>query len=318
MSTIINKLSSFFFRTKNYIRRSYQHVKFDIGCIDFAIVIFENCCELLTDLVSDTTLVLKSGNNEAFRMLNRFFEKQGKKFMLRIFQTGYVVMSYDNGILTILDTCDYVTTVKCNKTYYHHINPAFKGKIIVFEGEHYAIYGQSHYGKLKPFMEMLNNILNASNTITKKLGVAVFATPNTPSGANTVSRFNPTNKANLEKEIQKDYGALDFQSIINILSEDLNFQTINLSGQDIRLSEKLKTAVLAISDRIKIPANQIGLIDAQGSKAFANGSEMREGDIQKYRSYERLLDSTFVEFAKEFNLDITYNIYQKPELSINQ
>jgi len=135
---------------------------------------------------------------------------------------------------------------------------------------------------------------------------------------NTVQKLLPSEIEKLEKSVEKNYGALDTQKIIHFLSDDLKFEVINLAGQNLGLNEKLKIAVLAIADKIKVPANQIALIDANTSKAFANGSEMVQGDFQKYQSFERLLVSTFVELAKMLQIDITYEIYNKPKLGLEQ
>ena len=89
--------------------------------------------------------------------------------------------------------------------------------------------------------------------------------------------------------------------------------------------------MLAIADRIKVPANQVGLIDAMSSKSLSNGSELREGDYNKYQSFERLLDCTFVQFARDLGLypgmsevvqgEVVrgyYTIYNKPKQSAQQ
>ena len=67
-----------------------------------------------------------------------------------------------------------------------------------------------------------------------------------------------------------------------------------------------------IADRVKVPANQIGLIDAMSSKSLANGTELREGDYNKYQSFERLLNETFIEMASFYGVDFDYAIYNKP------
>ena len=307
-------------RPLNYIpvRKSQKSYDIDIGNLDFATIVFENACDLLVDLVSDTTLILKSGNPAAFNAFNKFFNRDGKRTLVDIFTKGYVVIGYRQGEFSLLDTDEYFKVVNGKRLEFKHRNPHWQGEIIVFEGEHHRIYGMSHYEKLKPFLEMLNNVLNASNTITKKLGVTIFATPRTVSGMNTVQKLLPSEIEKLEKSVEKNYGALDTQKIIHFLSDDLKFEIINLAGQNLGLNEKLKIAVLTIADKIKCPANQIGLIDANTSKAFANGSEIKEGDFQKYQSFERLLVSTFVELAKMLQIDITYEIYNKPKLGLEQ
>lgn len=325
-SDFLNKTAS---RIRNYflslkplnyipVRKSQKSYDINIGSLDFATIVFENVCDLLVDLVSDTTLTLKSGNPTTFKAFSHFFNRDGKRTLVDIFVNGYAVIGYIDGKFEILDTGDYYKKTDGKKLEFVHRDTYWQGRIIVFEGEHHRIYQMSHLEKLKPFMQLLDNVLNASNTITKKLGVSIFATPRTVSGMNTVSKLLPHEIKDLEKNTEKNYGALDTQKIIHFLSDDLRFEVINLAGQNLGLNEKMRIAVLAIADKIKIPANQVSLIDANTSKAFANGTEMKEGDFQKYQAFERLLQSTFIELAKMLQIDITYNIYNKPKLGLEQ
>lgn len=316
------KVQNYFLSLKplNYIpvRKNERSYGIDIGNLDFGKVVFENACDILVDLVSDTTLELKSGNLKAFQAFNKFFSRDGKRAMVDIFRQGYIVIGYKDESFNLLSSDDYRKITNGKRLEFKHLDSNWKGEIIVFEGEHHRTYNMSHFEKLKPFLEMLNNVLNASNTITKKLGVSIFATPRTPSGMNTIQKLLPKEIKELEKSTEINYGALDTQKIIHFLSDDLSFEVINLAGQNLGLEEKLRIAVLAIVDKIKVPANQISLVDANTSKAFANGSEVLEGDFQKYQSFERLLNSTFIELAKLLKLDITYTIYNKPKIGLEQ
>lgn len=318
----IGKVQNYFLslRQLNYIpvRKNERSYGINIGNLDFAKVVFENACDILVDLVSDTSLELKSGNPKTFSAFNKFFNRDGKRVMVDIFRQGYIVIGYKDGSFSLLNSNEYRKTTDGKQIKFEHVDTNWKGEIIVFEGEHYRIYGMSHFEKLEPFLEMLNNVLNASNTITKKLGVSIFATPRTVSGMNMVQKLLPKEIEKLEKSTEKNYGALDTQKIIHFLSDDLRFEVINLAGQNLGLEEKLKVAVLAIVDKIKVPANQISLIDANTSKSFANGSEIMEGDFQKYQSFERLLISTFGELAKLLQIEITYTIYNKPKIGLEQ
>ena len=112
--------------------------------------------------------------------------------------------------------------------------------------------------------------------------------------------------------MRKEYGSLSNQSNIMLLPREMSWQTINLAGLDLKMQEKVKIAILAIVDRIKIPANQVAIIDAQSSKQLANGSEMREGDKLKYKSFRRLFERTFADMAREYGLRIDYIIEGEP------
>ena len=185
-----NILNSTFEKVKNYfislrpldyipIRKNERSYDISIGNLDFAKVVFENITDILVDLVSDTTLELKSGNSKTFYAFNKFFTRDGKRAMVEIFKYGYIVIGYKDGNFNLLNADEYQKITKDKQLKFKHRDPNWKGDIIVFEGEHHRIYDMSHLEKLKPFLEMLNNVLNASNTITKKLGVSIFATPRT-------------------------------------------------------------------------------------------------------------------------------------------
>lgn len=92
----------------------------------------------------------------------------------------------------------------------------------------------------------------------------------------------------------------------------MDFTTVNLSGLDSKTIEKSKFAIQAICDRIKVPSNQVSIIDGSSSNGLSNGGELREGDLLKYKAFERLLNKTFVKMAKDLDLVIDYKIYNKP------
>ena len=300
----------------NRVKRQAHSINFQIGNFKYAEVIFENITEILIDLQSDTSLIFKGGNDISFDIINLFFKKEGKKFLYYTYRYGRVFLIFEGNVLTIAEPFDIQKETRGDYDYYFLKKDKAK-RVIVFDSEHFQMYGKSHFDKLFPFFDLLNNILNASNTITKRLGVAVFATPVTPGSSSFTGNLTPEQKKKIEDEIENAYGALDSQNILHILTEDLKFNQINLAGQNINLTERSKIAILTIADKIKVPANQISLIDASASKAFANGSEILAGDFQKYQSFERLLVSTIFPLAEILGCSITYDIYNKPVISNN-
>ena len=99
----------------------------------------------------------------------------------------------------------------------------------------------------------------------------------------------------------------------------MQFTIINLAGLDSKTIEKSKFAISAICDRLKIPSNQVSIIDSSsGRNTLSNGGEIREGDLLKYKSFERLLNKTFVKMAKDLDLIIDYTIYNKPVVTTDQ
>ena len=300
----------------NRVKRQAHSINFQIGNFKFAEVIFENITEILIDLQSDTSLIFEGGSDISFDIINLFFKKEGKKFLYYTYRYGRVFLTFEDNALTIADPIDIYKETKGDYDYFFSKKNKAK-RVIVFDSEHYQMYGKSHFDKLFPFFDLLNNILNASNTITKRLGVAVFATPVTPGSSSFTGNLTPEQKKKIEQELENTYGALESQNILHVLTEDLKFNQINLAGQNINLTERSKIAILTIADKIKVPANQISLIDASTSKAFANGSEILAGDFQKYQSFERLLVSTFFPLAEILGCTISYDIYNKPLIKNN-
>lgn len=304
------------------IKRKNFDYSFELSKLKFADVIFDNIVELIIDLLSDVTLIYKSGNRRLFDFIVTFLNLYGKRAMYLLYKDGYVVLKIGFSKIELLEKNEYTKSQQNGKIIFESKEKLTDSDfLVVLESEHYQTYGESHYKVLQPFLKFIDNVLNASNTITEKLGVAIFATPTTPKNLNTVYKLDPEEKMELEKEIEKNYGALDTQNLIKIFSEELKFNTINLAGLDINLSERLKIGILAIVDKIKIPANQVGIIDANTSKAFANGSEISESDLLKYKTFER----AFVGFVyRLFYLldfkegDFDYTIYNKSKLNNNE
>ena len=158
----------------------------------------------------------------------------------------------------------------------------------------------------------LDDVLNGSATVSKRLGAVVVASPKNLTNAPTAIVLNEEQKKKIEKDMREDYGALSSQSNVMVLPREMSWQVINLAGLDLRMQEKVKIAILAIVDRIKIPANQVVIIDAQSNKSLANGGEIREGDKLKYKTFRRLFERTFADMARYYGLQIKYVINGEP------
>ena len=103
-----------------------------------------------------------------------------------------------------------------------------------------------------------------------------------------------------------------------LLPSEVSTNVINLAGLDQRTSERVLMAAKVIADRLKVPANQITLIDAASSKSLANGTEMREGDLAKYRSFRRYLDATLYKMADDLGLQPNYKLENEPKTTQGQ
>ena len=310
-----------------------------LSCLPFAEAVYYNAVELLTDLDNDVTWKFGQGKESIAAAFVRFFNKYAKVVHTRFFDDGFVVIVHEYigegasraDSFRIARRTEY--TKKADQDYVV-IEPSQElikkgSEVYVLASPTLETTSQSDKQLLRPFLVSLDNALNASNTITERLGAMVVASP--AGSQNTFGRLNEEEKKSIEAEINKEYGALIQQSQFLLLPREMNMQVISLAALDIKTQDRVKTCVLAIADRIKVPANQIAMIDANSSKALSNGSELVAGDLAKYKSFERLLDATFVRMARDLGLPpsgmeeidgvqtpIYYGIYNKPKLKADE
>lgn len=279
---------------------------------NFANAIWLNICEILIDLCNDVTFSYK-GKDDIFRFskFKVFFERYGKFVMQKLFDEGYVVIAENEQRFFVLKNGQYSTRTLPNGDVDIRAND-IELQTYVMQSNTYFLKNESDKQVCRPFLQFLDNVLNASNTVSSRLGALVVGSPAQSSNLPTQTVFTKEQKEELEKTMSKEYGSLSGQKQFMLLPRSMNFQTINLSSIDQKTSEKARLAILAICDRIKVPANQVAIIDASSSKSLANGTELREGDFNKYQSFERLLNQTFVQMAKDLNIRVDYTIYNKP------
>jgi hypothetical protein len=280
----------------------------------FSQIIFSNIVELLTDLTQDTTLVLKKGDSMLFAELNELFNTDGQRILNRLFNKGFAVVSFNEAGFKLLDDDQFTTY---GNSYVLPTAKKYKGaRVYVLKSDTFRETGISDRTQLNGFLNYLENILNASNTTTARLGAMVMAFPVTAGAVNTEAKITDMEKFKKEMGISEDYGALKNQRQIMIWPKQMGFTTINLAGLDAKTIDKAKFAITVICDRIKVPVNQVGVIDSANTNSLSNGGEMREGDIMKYKSFERLLNKSFVKMAKDLDLVIDYTIYNKPQMNV--
>ena len=289
-----------------------------LTCLPFGELVFQNVVELLTDLNNDVTFQLLTDRGRmTFAEFVRFFNDDGEAALWRVYRHGYAVIGYKWDIETatvtdikLLDHDEYAESQYNGDTFIRAIDDTWK--VYVMKSPTYRIKAVSDYDLCRPAVEFLDNTLNASNTSVKKLGAFVVASPETGAGAPTPVVLREDDKKAMEEEISKEYGLLSKQRQVMLLPRSMRFQTISLTNIDNKLTERVRMCVELIADRIKVPASQIAVIDATAGKSLSNGGEVHEGDRLKYKTYERLLNKTFIMFAQAIGIAVTYTIYNKP------
>lgn len=308
---------------------------FKLSCHQFADTIYYNIIGQLTDLDNDVTWKFAPGQESLAAAFIGFYNRYARVVHTRYFDDGYVVIAHE----IIGEGSSRVDSFRMARKdeYTKHVDKDYvqikatkasveKGiELYVMASSLLETTGHSHKDHARPYIIYLDNALNASNTITERLGAMVVASPK--GTVNTFGRLNEDEKKQIEEEIRKDYGALSNQSQFLLLPKEMDMQVVSLATLDTKTDSRVRCAVLAMADLFRVPANQIAIIDANSSKALSNGSELIAGDLAKYKSFERLLDETFVRMARDLGLKagdkemidgvetpIYYGIYNKPKV----
>lgn len=311
---IIDTIRNRFFRRWQLLS-SYSFGWDGIGCQPFGQTLFRNVVELLTDLANDVAWQNAGvGDTLRFAEWRVFFERNAHLVLWRYYRQGFAVIGMKkdpaNPRFQLFEENQYRVVSRGQKNYVESVVDGWD--CYVMRSDLFVESGRGDYEELYPYIHFLDNLFNGSNTASEKMGTFIVASPETPTGYNTPVVLSKDQKEVLEKEIASEYGSLNKQRQIMLLPRGMKFQTLSLEGIDRRLTEKVRLCVLTICDRIKVPANQVAIIDANSSKTLANGSELREGDLNKYQSFERLLNHTFVRMAMDIGLNVNYTIYNKP------
>lgn len=316
---ILDEIKRRIFRAGEVINWRSSHIWFDNWGFckhKFAEVIWYNICDILTDLIEDVKLKNEAATDASLQKyiaFKVFVYTHGKQVLQRLFDEGYVVIGYNlkTAVFWQMQESEYEKISVDDTTIARPKKPE-EVRSYVMKSSTYVTYAKSDRDICKGFLDFLDDVLNASATVSKRLGAVVVASPKNLTNAPTATVLSKEQKQELEKQMREDYGALSNQSNLMLLPREMSWQVINLAGLELRMQEKVKTAILAIVDRIKIPANQVAIIDAQGSKQLANGSEIREGDKLKYKTFRRLFERTFVDMAREYGIRISYQIDGEP------
>ena len=299
------------------VDNSRLYVDTCITQMPFADAMFYNIVDILTDICNDTKFVYRGTNAQVFAAFSAFFDTYGQQVMNLLFDNGFAVIKIDrtSGVfLRLMDISEYTTETHGTRVEVRAIDGS---EVYVMRSPTFCAVGKSDRQLLKPYLKYLDNVLNGSNTANERMGVLISVSPESVSGAPTQPTLTKWEKDEFEKKLggdESEYGILKKQKSVILFPKPMRFQTISLSSIDNKLTERVKMCILAIADRIKVPANQIAIIDSNNSRSLSNGGELREGDKAKYKSFRRFLNSTFWIMARDLGLgDIDYIISGEPQ-----
>lgn len=295
----------------------------DITKHRFGETIYLNIVELLTSIYSEV-IWSSTLDTPKYKAWKKYVERNGQRILTQLLfnNEGFCVIGYDSELTADgqevwrfyeLPATAWQRVSDVNEVRIECYNPT--QRFYVLKSPTMEAIGRSEHSLCEGYIKMIDAVLNGATTTAERLGAYVVMTP---ASDNFGGEMLKTEKEELEKELQKEYGMLSKQKQIMVLPRPMNANIVSLASVDTKMSDKLRAAVLAIADRIKVPANQIALIDANSSKALSNGSELREGDTAKYRAFRRLLNATFYDMASEIGLRVDYTIENEPKTTQGQ
>lgn len=317
---ITDYIKNIFRRNSNHAIRWYGDtygLPWEISRHKFGEAVYLNIAQILTDLYAELTWT-SVADSAKWSAWKDWANRNGQRILLRLMRSeGYVVIGYHSTLgadgkvswyfyelprkAYRTETRDDVEIVKCfdeDQMYYVLRSPTFEQT------------GMSDHEICKPFIAMIDAVLNGATTTSEQLGAYVVMTPKADNFGGVLTQAD---KEELEKTTQEQYGMLRKQRQMMIMPRPMDSQIVSLASVDTRMKEKVDKAILGIADRLKVPANQIAMIDGGQTKAFANGTEYREGDMAKYRTFRRLVDATLYDMAKELGMRPDYTLENEPK-----
>ena len=287
---------------KSWKNQMYGFPDFSISKYDFSKPIFHGVVDLLADMANDVIINEKGGL--ALSAFKDFLNTHGTILLHKYINDGFVVLSYDGISLKICETSEYYTV---NEAIYLHDKSK---QIIALKSDAYELYGISDKAMCKAWLQLIDSSGNASQTAASRLGNLLIFSPKTQNGA--INFITPEEKDEFEKELQESYGAMRNQKSAMILKQPMETSNVSLANTDFKLLDKVKLATLVIATYFKVPVSQISLLDGSTASGLSNGGELLQGDILKYKTFERLFQRTFQKIANDMGVKFTYSLYGKP------
>lgn len=282
---------------------------------DFASLIWYNICDLLADILEDVQMNVGNVSDDGmllFSQFKAFVYAWGRPVLQLLWDNGYCVIGYSNerGRFWIMSQNEYTQVTDGNIASIRAYDETVQ--VYVMRSAAYITHQKSDRMLCCSWLDFLDDICNSSATVNKRLGALIIASPKNLNNAPTATVLTEDQKKKIEKDVRDNYGSLPKQSNFMLLPREMSWQTVNLAGLDLKTQEKSKMCILAICDRLKVPANQVAIVDANSAKTLANGSELREGDRAKYASFRRVFERTFADMARDLGISFTYTITGEP------
>lgn len=198
-----------------------------------------------------------------------FLNNEMSSAFAELFQNGFILfLKTNNGSLKYIRKAKAIQTADG----WSYDNQQLE----VFFSDTYEVFGTSDGVMLKDTMKAIDNALNASQTVIKRLGVVVTGTPEQPSQNPQIVQLDNNEKDEIEREIQQDYGMLEEQKQFLLFRRPMKLQRIALGGRDLMITETVEMFTKILCDATNIPYDVMAM---SGQSTF-NNMEQAEKSMQ--------------------------------------
>lgn len=178
----------------------------------------------------------------------------------------------------------------------------------IFYSDTYEIFGMSDAALLKDTLKAIDNSLNASQTVIKRLGAVIVGTPEQPTQNPQMVQIDKDTKELLEKDTQNDYGMLDEQKQFMFLRRPLKLQRIALGGKDLLITENVEMFTKILCDNMDIPYDVMAM---SGQSTFANQEQAEKSMQDSAEAFVSKIWTFFNVMNISFDWTVNNNKYGK-------
>lgn len=278
---------NFFKRNKKGFFRSGGEIRNSLPDLPYSKAIIASTINPICDGLRNTELILKKGERREFARFKHMFDTQGAEIYAKLYNDGIVYFSDDDFRLTVSDKETRYSLVSHN----------------------YQVHEESTAQLLKPHFKMINDILNASNTVVKRLGHLTLLTPKYDASVPVDLTENVVKER--EREFNEDYGFLSEQTSLKILKHPYDITNISLAGVNFRFEEKLQAEIKIVAQTSSVPYEILAA--AIVGNPNQTGVYQEQAEIRLHNTIEAVVKQFVALAEKIYGLEIDFNVLTKPQ-----
>jgi len=261
-------------------------ISLGIGNAKYSDVIYSSILELILEGLQNTKLFNETNSNsKLFTSFNSLFRDEHQKILIDLLELGEVFFLLEDDTITISDNNNFNFRLTSN---------TYKG------------FGKSDFSILKDVLKYIDNILNASNTSIKRMGVLPIFTPKSEFPID----LTDDELKEYEKDISTDYGILEDQTPVKFMRRPFDIATISLGGADLKYDMRLQTAIKIVCSKLRVPYELLPAAIIGNPNQSGIYQEMAL--IRLYNTVESYV-KMFVNLAERLGLTLSYDILTKPK-----